>query len=201
MKKILLSRLRDSNTSRKDFREATFQLGTILACEAAEQLLHKKSTIRTPVAETEGVSLQNPVILVPILRSGLALLPSFTKIFPEAKVGMIGMYRDEKTALPHLYYQNFPRISQDDDVLLLEPMIATGGSLSQALDILIHEKKIAEEKIIICGVVAAPEGIEAVRKYSSKVRLLFAQKDEKLNAKKFIVPGLGDFGDRYFGTE
>lgn len=200
MKKILLTTLRNKETTRSAFREATRKLGMILAAETSYVLEKENLTIETPLADCQGYQLKNRVILLPVLRAGLALLPPFLDLFPEAEVGFFGVRRDEHTAVPHLYYQNLPKISQDDDVLILEPMIATGNSIELVLDRLKHQK-IQENKIVICSLIAAPESIAQLKKQSPGVRIILIQEDKKLNDLYFIVPGLGDFGDRYFGIE
>lgn len=199
MKEILMTILRDKTTSRAAYREAAEKLAVLLALEAAAWLPRKKVSIQTPLAESEGVRFSHNVVLVPILRSGLALLYPFLKDFPEARVGFIGMRRDEVTAEPHNYYVNLPPLSREDRVLVLEPMIATGGSGIAALALLM-DAGIAPEHILYVGVIAATEGLEKIRTHYPRVEIIVAQTDSALNSAKFIVPGLGDFGDRYFGT-
>ena len=200
MKEVLLSILRDKNVSRATYRAVSHKLGLILAGEVAGHLEKESIKIQTPLAQAQGARFKNNIILIPILRSGIVLLESFMSFFPEAKVGFVGLKRDEKTALPALYYQNLPEISPDDDVLVLDPMIATGGSGSKAVQILINSG-IKENKIVFAGVIAAPEGMEKLKTSFPKMTIVGPAVDERLNDKKFIVPGLGDFGDRYFGTE
>ena len=127
------------------------------------------------------------------------MLPPFLKFFENTKVGFIGLKRDEATAIPKMYYKNLPKISKTDDVIILDPMIATGGSGSKAIEIL-KENGVAEEKIIFVAIICATPGIEKIKKEHPKVKIICAQEDKELNKVYFIVPGLGDFGDRFFGT-
>lgn len=199
MKQTLVTILRDYRTGQTDFRIATEKLASLLAVEASAYLDKEENTIQTPVGSAAGYRFKNQVVLVPILRSGLALLYPFMHFYPDVKVGFIGMRRDEVTAEPQNYYHNLPSIAPKDDVIVLEPMLATGGSLSVSIRILL-EHGVPEEKIIIANVIAAPEGIRVITENFPKLRLIIAQTDDRLNERKFIVPGLGDFGDRYFGT-
>lgn len=200
MKETLVTILRNKQTSMSKFRQAAEQLGLVLAHEVSTHLEKKPATIETPLASTQGVTFKNNIILVPILRSGIAMLTPFLQFFRQAAVGFVGLQRDEQTAIAELYYYKMPPMTDRDDVILLDPMIATGGSAIDALKIL-KDKGAREEKIIFAAVVAAPEGLERVQQAFPKIKIIVPAVDEKLNDKKFIVPGLGDFGDRYFGTE
>lgn len=197
MKELLLTILRDKNTKTADFRKATDNLALILANETAEFLPKEKFAIQTPLAKTAGYKLKNNIMLVSILRAGLALLPAFLKTFPDAKVGFVGLKRDEKTFKSHLYYKNIPKISKNDSVIILDPMLATGGSLVETIRILLATGA-KEEKIIYVGVVSAPEGLKNLKRTFPKIKTIIAVHDQKLNKQKYILPGLGDFGDRYF---
>jgi uracil phosphoribosyltransferase len=135
------------------------------------------------------------VVLVPILRAGMALLPAFLALFPEAPIGFFGIKRDEKTALPHLYYEKLPSIAETDTVFLLDPMIATGGTACLALKLL---KQKGAKEIFLFAVIGATIGMKKVEHEHPEVKMLVAAEDPELNAQKMIVPGLGDFGDRYF---
>ena len=199
MKETLVTTLRDYRSGQTDFRLATEKLASLLAIEVSTYLPKAENTIQTPLSPAPGYRFKNQIVLVPILRSGLALLYPFMHFYPDVKVGFIGMRRNEVTAEPQNYYNNLPRIAPNDDVLVLEPMLATGGSLSVSIRILL-EHGVPEEKIIIANVIAAPEGIKVIKENFPKLRLIITQIDERLNERKFIVPGLGDFGDRYFGT-
>jgi len=199
MKKALITTLRNRNTSTEQFRQASDQLGTVLAMEC--DALFPKATIfvDTPLARTSGEYLKNKFVLVPILRSGLVLLPPFMRFYLEATVGFIGMRRDEITAIPELYYTKLPPFNHENPILLLDPMIATGGSASLAVKVLKSAGAI-EKQITLVAFIASPEGIMHFQKECPEVGLVVAQIDEGLDEQKRILPGLGDFGDRYFGT-
>lgn len=199
MKKTLITILRDKNTSIEQFRQATDQLGTVLAVEC--DALFPKATlfVDTPLARTHGVRFKHESVLVPILRSGLVLLPPFMRFHPSATVGFIGTRRDEKTAIPELYYSKLPPFSPENPILLLDPMIATGGSAALAVNIL-KAAGALEKQITLISFIASPEGITRFQKECPEVGVVVAQVDEGLDDKKRIIPGLGDFGDRYFGT-
>lgn len=199
MKKTLITTLRDRSTSIEQFRQAADQLGTVLAVEC--DALFPKATIfvDTPLARTHGVCFKHESVLVPILRSGLVLLPPFLRFHPGAHVGFIGTRRDEKTAIPELYYTKLPPFNPDNPILLLDPMIATGGSAALAVKVL-KAAGAMEKQITLIAFIASPEGIAHFQKECPEVGLVIAQVDEGLDEKKRIIPGLGDFGDRYFGT-
>lgn len=200
MKQALLTTLRNRQTNRAQFRTAADQIGLILASEAANHIPMTSIHIRTPLADTSGQAIQGKIVLVPILRAGLALLPPFLEIYPYAKVGLIGIKRNEDTANPELYYKNLPTINPDDTVIVIDPMIATGGSGEMAIHLL--QKAGAKlENIIYAGVIATKEGVTKIQNISPHINIVVAQIDPVLNEQKFIVPGLGDFGDRFFGTE
>ncbi len=199
MKDILISILRNKDSTAADYRQVTERLGFLLALEASLDLPKKTVSIETPLDTVKGCSFSHPVVLVPILRSGLALLYPFMRYFPDSKVGFIGLRRDEVTAEPHVYYINLPPIPEDAYVIILEPMIATGGSSAQAISILC-DHGVKEDHIIFIGIVAAAPGVAHLRERYPHIHLHVAQIDSGLNEHQFIVPGLGDFGDRYFGT-
>jgi len=200
MKEALLTILRDKNTKLDDFRACSRKLSSILAAEVAATIKQKITSIETSLAKANGFEISQDVVLIPILRSGIALLPSFMYFFDKAKVGFLGMRRDEKTALANMYYEKIPPLRQDEWILLLDPMIATGGSSILAIK-KVMEKGAKEENISLIGIVAAPEGIHEIEKKYPKIKTHVVAIDEKLNDKKFIVPGLGDFGDRFFAAK
>lgn len=199
MKEIFLSILRNQSTSREEYRQAVGQLGLIMAAESGQFLAKTKHPVETPAGSAEGTYLVQEPVLVPIIRSGLALLPPFVQMYPEALIGFIGIRRDEKTAAPHLYYSNIPRLHRGQLVFLLDPMIATGGSSVLAVKIL-KESGIEESQIVLSAILAAPEGVVHLKSCCPGVRTQIVHLDQKLDSKKWIVPGLGDFGDRYFST-
>ncbi|HBS47635.1 TPA: uracil phosphoribosyltransferase [Candidatus Dependentiae bacterium] len=200
MKDLLISILRNKNTDTATFRKTTEKLASILAGEAAKHLEKKIVTIQTPISKAKGVEIKNDIVLIPILRSGVALMDTFIRFFEGAAVGFVGMKRDEKTAIPFLYYKNIPKISKTTNVIILDPMIATGGSALAALKIL-KNLGIKESQMLFVAVIASKEGLKAIAKEFPKLKIIVAQVDSKMTAKKFIDPGLGDFGDRYFVTE
>lgn len=199
MKKTLLSLLRDKNTTTEVFRKSADQMGMWLSFAASELIEGEQVALETPVAKTTGYQMKKGVVLIPVLRSGVALLNPFLRLFPASRVGFVGVRRDEKTALPSLYYENIPSITPSDVVIILDPMIATGGSGGMVIDRL-KDHGASEKQMIYAGVIAAPEGLKALEKIAPQMKIISAEVDERLNDQKFIVPGLGDFGDRYFGT-
>lgn len=192
-----LTHLRDANTGIEDFRRHAAIASQIMIAEATRQLQVHQKKIRTPLGPAEGVEIQESIVFVPVLRAGLSMLFPARDFLPWAPVGFIGLERDEQTAIAREYYQKFPENLQDKLVLVLEPMLATGGSLTDTIAAL--EKKGARSITAVC-IVAAPEGIQIVEQKYPHVRIYTAAVDSHLNEQKFIVPGLGDFGDRYFGT-
>ena len=198
MKDVYLSKLRDKKTSLPEFRIAAFELADLLAAEATTRVPSKRAIIETPLSSAEGATAQGRVVLIAILRSGLILLPAFIKLFPDAPIGFFGIRRDEKTAEPHLYYENIPELTPNDHLFLLDPMIATGGSSLLALEKL--WPRLSPNQITLVGVIAATPGILNIKKRFPVLRIIVAAEDPELNASSYIVPGLGDFGDRFFGT-
>ncbi len=199
MKQTLITILRDKQSTIEQYRKAADQLADVMAIESAALLQKKNFSIETPLATTQGVKFNKEVLLVPILRSGLVLLPSFLRFYPDALVGFLGERRDEITAIPELYYAKFPLFSRENPIFLLDPMLATGGSAVLAVNVLKGVGAI-ESQITLISFIAAPEGIAHLCRECPSVKYIVAQVDEKLTPEKFIYPGLGDFGDRYFGT-
>lgn len=193
-----LTFLRDKNTSTVVFRRHSSIVSKILLIEATKQLKVVDKKIDTPLAEITGKKLFDDVVVVPVLRAGLAMLFAVQDFLPAVSVGFVGLERDEKTAQAHEYYQKLPQIFSSHRIIVLDPMLATGGSLAETLTAL--KEKGANQISFVC-IVAAPEGIEFILKKFNKVLIYTASIDSHLNDRKFIVPGLGDFGDRYFGTE
>jgi uracil phosphoribosyltransferase len=194
--KHILTRLRDATTEPAQFRALARQLTLLLAVEATRDLPVREHTVQTPLEPTQGHSLAQPIVAVPILRAGLGMLEAITELFTEVRVGYIGLERDEATAIARAYYCKLPPIGESR-VLLLDPMLATGGSAAQAVEVLL--KAGAQDIVHIC-VVAAPEGVRLLNERFPKVRIVAASIDRGLNDRKFILPGLGDFGDRLYGT-
>jgi uracil phosphoribosyltransferase len=194
--KHILTRLRDASTAPAQFRALARQLTLLLAVDATRDLPVREHTVQTPLETTQGHSLAQPIVAVPILRAGLGMLEAITELFTEVRVGYIGLERDEATAIARAYYCKLPPIGASR-VLLLDPMLATGGSAAQAIEVLL--KAGAQDIVHIC-VVAAPEGVRLLNERFPQVRIVAASIDRGLNDRKFILPGLGDFGDRLYGT-
>jgi len=192
-----LTKLRDKNTEPKKFRELVRELGALLTYEATADLAVEPVTIETPMAKTKGEDLKEKIGLVPILRSGLGMVEGVWELMPSAEVWHIGLYRDERTLKPVAYYNRLPVAPTVSVCLILDPMLATGGSAVATVDIL---KNWGVEKIKFVGLIAAPEGIQRLHNAHPDVPIHIATIDERLNENGFIVPGLGDAGDRQFGT-
>ena len=196
MRESLLTLLRDEKTPVETFRQASHQMAALLAAEASALVTEDPKIVKTPVGQAEGASISQRVILVPILRAGLALLPAFLSFFPHAPIGFIGIRREETTAKPQLYYENIPALKPTDLVLILDPMIATAGSALLAID---HLIKKGASQLALIGIVGSREGLEKVENAHPDITMIVAAEDPELSSRKFIVPGLGDFGDRFFG--
>jgi uracil phosphoribosyltransferase len=192
----LLTELRDARTAPERFRSLTKRLATVLALEATRRLPTRDAPVTTPVTDTTGHRLAARVVAVPILRAGLGLLTAVTELLPDVEVGYVGLERDEETLQPTEYYLKVPDLA-DASVLLLDPMLATGGSAAFAVDLL--KARGATDLQLVC-VVAAPEGVERLAAAHPDVGVVTASLDASLNDLGYIVPGLGDFGDRLFGT-
>ena len=194
-----LAILRDETTSTKEFRELIGEISMFLCYEAMRDATLNEKTIKTPICEMKtGVLDENKYAFVPILRAGLGMIDGLLKVIPNAKIGHIGMYRDETTFKPHNYYYKVPVDIENRETIIIDPMLATGGSVNDSIDYL---KKNGVKKIKFLCIIAAPEGIEAVNKKHPDVEIFCAHIDEKLNENAYIVPGLGDAGDRIFGTK
>lgn len=192
-----LTRLRDKTTNPKKFRELIREISALLVYEATSDLEIETKTVETPLGEAAGVELKQPIGLIPILRSGLGMVEGIWGLMPTAEVWHIGLYRDEETLQPVQYYNKLPLEPTVSVCLVLDPMLATGGSAVATVDIL---KKWGVLKIKFIGILAAPEGVEAMQTAHPDVPLHLAVIDKKLNQNGYIVPGLGDAGDRQFGT-
>lgn len=194
-----LTIMRDKNTSVKDFRELVSEIGMLITYEATRDLPLTTKHIETPICEMEAPTLAGrKFVVVPILRAGLGLVDGVLRLVPSARVGHIGMYRDEETLEPHPYFCKMPKDVAERDVLIVDPMLATGGSAVAAITFV---KEYGCKSITLMNIIAAPEGIKAVREAHPDVDIFVAAVDEKLNDHAYIVPGLGDAGDRIFGTK
>jgi uracil phosphoribosyltransferase len=190
--------IRNKETNIKDFKENVSEIGALITYEVTRGLKTKDVTVETPICKTVGKVLAQKIVIVPILRAGLGMVDGILQVIPTARVGHIGLYRDEKTLEPITYYQKFPKEIKDCTVLLVDPMLATGKSASRAVDIL---KSAGAKNVCYIGLIGAPEGVEYLSSKHSDVPIYLAALDTKLNEKGYIVPGLGDCGDRLFGTK
>jgi uracil phosphoribosyltransferase len=194
-----LARLRDRRTTPSEFRRLIRRAALLLSCEALRDLPLKTSSFRTPLAAGKGRILAGPpVVAVPVLRAGLGMLEGLLDLVPGAAVGVIGLRRDERTFEPHEYYRSLPRSLAGRVAVILDPMLATGGSLVASIAIL---KKSRVSDIRAITLLAAPEGVREVERRHPEVRVFTAAVDERLNRNAYILPGIGDAGDRLFGTE
>jgi uracil phosphoribosyltransferase len=193
-----LTQLRRKETDTKGFREILGEIAGLMAYEITRDLQLKKTVIETPLAECSTYELAQEVVLIPVLRAGLGMVDGISHLIPHARIGHIGMYRDHVTLQPNTYYSKFPDNLPEAVVMVLDPMLATGGSSSAAISVL---KKHGAKTIKLVCVVGAPEGIERIETDHPDVQIYLAGLDEKLNSNGYIVPGLGDAGDRLFGTK
>lgn len=193
-----LTILRDKNTGAKEFRELVQEVAMLMAYEATRDLPVEPVEIETPLTKTVGYRLCGKKLgLVPVLRAGLGMIDGMLKILPAAKVGHIGLYRDPETFEPVEYYCKLPADVREREMFVLEPMLATGGSTSAAVDLLVEK---GCEKISVICIIASKEGVEAVTRKHPDINIYVAGLDECVNDHAYIVPGLGDAGDRLFGT-
>ena len=191
-----LSVMRDERSSNAEFRAALTELATLLVYEATRTLPTREIPINTPVGPTTGTALANPPLLVPVLRAGLGMAPAAFNLLPESRMGFVGLARNEETHEPEPYMASLPDSLDGHPVLVLDPMLATGGSLLHCLELLVARG--ATDLTVVC-VLAAPEGLDRIAASGYPVRIVTASIDEGLNDRAFIVPGLGDAGDRQFG--
>jgi uracil phosphoribosyltransferase len=194
----LVSILRDRDTPHGVFRQTLDDAAMILAYEAMRGLRHTELEIQTPLEPAEGTKLADEVVLVAILRAGLGLVDGFLRLVPDARVGHLGMYRDEEALRPVGYYENVPSGVAEAEVFVVDPMLATGGSATQAIARL---KRAGAQRITFVCLVAAPEGVTALHATHPEVPILTAALDRQLDDNGYIRPGLGDAGDRIFGTD
>jgi uracil phosphoribosyltransferase len=193
----IVTHLRDATTKPATFRTLTYQLSLLLAIEATRDLSTEAKTIQTPLETSEGRVLDHqPLVIVPVLRAGLGMLQPFLDLFPDVSVGYLGLERDHETAEARQYYAKLPVVA-GRQVLAVDPMLATGGSASQALQLLKDAGAVRPK--LIC-ILAAPEGYARIQQDHPDVEVHVAALDRGLTAKKYIVPGVGDYGDRLFGT-
>ena len=193
----IITHLRDRTTKPATFRTLAYQISLLLAIESTADLKTEKKAIRTPLEKMTGRVLQHqPLVVVPILRAGLGMVQPFTDIFPDVSIGYIGLERDHATAVARSYYCKLPELA-GKRVFVIDPMLATGGSAANALSVV--KQHGAVNPTLVC-IVAAPEGVAEVQKHHPGTTIHTAALDRTLNKKKYILPGLGDFGDRLYGT-
>lgn len=194
-----LTLMRDKNTGSKDFRELLTEITMLMGYEITREVPLEEVEIETPVVKTKAKVIAGKKLgIVPILRAGLGMVDGLVNLVPAAKVGHVGLYRDPETLQPVEYYSKFPQDIHEREMIVVDPMLATGGSAVAAIDVL---KRDGAKSIKLVNLVASPEGIEEVHKYHPDVEIYVASIDEKLNDHGYIVPGLGDAGDRLFGTK
>jgi uracil phosphoribosyltransferase len=192
-----LAIIRDIDTGHKRFRELATEITKFICYEALKNIKTKEVTVQTPVAKAICRKIDTDIVVIPILRAGVGMLEGILELVPTARVGFVGLYRDEATKLPVTYYERFPPQIEGGTCIIIDPMLATGGSTLAAIDLL---KEQGADNIIVICIVTCPEGIELVEEAHPDVLIYAAAIDDELNEKKYIVPGLGDAGDRLFGT-
>jgi uracil phosphoribosyltransferase len=192
----VLTHLRDKTTKPALFRTLSYQISLLLALEATRDLATEKKSIDTPLEPVTGLVLARHLVIVPILRAGLGMLQPFHDIFPDVSVGYVGLERDHATAVARSYYCKLPPLA-NTRTIIVDPMLATGGSAAQAVDVV---KAAGGREIVFVCIVASPEGVATMQKAHPDVSIYTGALDRGLNAKKYILPGLGDFGDRLYGT-
>jgi len=193
-----LTLLRNKNTTHKDFRELAEELAGLMTYEVCRSMQTKACPIETPLEPYEGQELENEVTIVPVLRAGLVMAQGMLDMIPHAKVGHIGLFRDENTLEPVQYYCKLPESTAESDVLIVDPMLATGGSASKAISLV---KERHPRSISFCCIIAAPEGIKVLQREHPDVKIVTLEIDRRLNENGYILPGLGDAGDRIYGTK
>ena len=192
-----LTKLRDQRTGPEEFRRGLGEVATLMVYEATRSFETRAVTVTTPLAQADGRQLRREVILVPVLRAGLGMLHSILQLIPHARVGFIGLKRHEKSLKASSYHKSLPQKLDDVEIILIDPMLATGGSAVAALNLLTDR---GAGRVRLVNLVAAPEGIRYVHRHHSAVPIFTAAIDRRLDEKGYIVPGLGDAGDRLFGV-
>ena len=192
-----LSLIRDSDTGHKQFRELATEITMFVCYEALKSIRVKEVDVQTPVSMAKCHKIDEDLVVVPILRAGVGMLDGILALLPSARVGFVGLYRDEETKEPVSYYERMPHQVMDGICIIIDPMLATGGSTVAAIDVL---KAHGAKHIVVVCIVTCPEGIQRVEEAHPDIHIYAASIDEGLNEKKYIVPGLGDAGDRLFGT-
>ncbi len=192
-----LAIIRDVETGHKRFRELSTEITKFLCYEALQNVRVRDVTVTTPIGDASGKKIDTDLVVVPILRAGVGMLDGILELVPTARVGFVGLYRDEETKKPVTYYERFPPQIEGGTCIVIDPMLATGGSTVAALDLL---KNSGADNIVVICIVTCPEGLALVEAAHPDVPVYTAAIDERLDERKYIVPGLGDAGDRLFGT-
>ncbi|MBT8078346.1 MAG: uracil phosphoribosyltransferase [Gammaproteobacteria bacterium] len=192
-----LALIRDKDTGYKKFRELATEITMFLCYEALKNVKVKAVTVETPLAETECHKIAEEMVVVPILRAGVGMLEGILDLVPTARVGMVGMYRDAKTKAPVAYYEKLPEQTRNGLCIVIDPMLATGGSTAATVQLL---KEAGAATVVVVCIVTCPEGLAAMEERHPDVAIYTASIDDHLDERKYIVPGLGDAGDRLFGT-
>jgi uracil phosphoribosyltransferase len=193
---ILITQLRDKDTSGESFRTGCRKITQLLMIEASRSITTKQIAVTTPLEETEGTSWATDLTIIPIIRAGIAMVEPTIELFPNAVVGYVGLERDEETAIARNYYRKVPSL-KGRKAFIVDPMLATGGSILQTIEICLEE---GTEDITVVTIISAPEGVEAIQSIHPEIPVYTAVLDRELNDQKYILPGLGDFGDRLFNT-
>jgi len=192
-----LTRLRNLETAPAEFRRVLSEVAALMIYEATRNFSTRSVSVKTPLARTTGERLEREVVLVPVLRAGLGMLDSILQIIPDARVGFIGLKREEKTLAAQFYHKSLPRDLSRREVILIDPMLATGGSTVAAMELLTQH---GAKRVRLVNLVASPEGIHHVHRVFPRLQIFTAAIDSRLNERGFILPGLGDAGDRLFGV-
>lgn len=196
---IKLTKMRDENSDHTTFRQNLNEIASLMVYEILRDYTPKAKDVKTPTGSiAKGKDFDKEIVIVPILRAGLGMVQGIETLIPQARIGHIGLYRDEKTFEAHEYYYKMPNVPKDSEILIVDPMLATGAS---SVDTIQRVKKDGFTNIKLICLVAAPEGVKYVEENCKGVDIYLAAQDEKLNDKKYIIPGLGDAGDRLFGTK
>jgi len=192
-----LALIRDEETGYKKFRELATEITMFLCYEALKEIEVKQVTVQTPLAEAAGHKIANELVVVPILRAGVGMLEGILDLVPTARVGFVGMYREPQTKKAVSYYHKLPKETDGATCIIVDPMLATGGSMAATIDFL---KEHGAASIVVVCIVTCPEGIAAIEAEHPDIKIYTASVDERLDDRKYIIPGLGDAGDRLFGT-
>jgi uracil phosphoribosyltransferase len=194
----VVTHLRDRTTKPATFRTLAYQISLLLAFESTRRLSMRQVNVETPLEQHPGRVLSQPIVLIPIFRAGISMVQPFTDLLPDVSVGYIGLERDERTAVARSYYCKLPPLN-NRRVMILDPMLATGGSAVQAIEVVSAQGAALKDLSLVC-IVCAPEGVRAVEAIDPGIEIYTAALDRELNDRKYILPGLGDFGDRLYGT-